>query len=146
MPTNKPLTARVRWGFWASLGLSWLVMLPLVWAAFSTLPSSERLARPRMVEIPTLRSVTFMVLGSAVELAVVLTLLFPGRPRRYLSRLWVAAVGIWIWFFASAPLDLAKVEWVHRRWLALVGAALLLAAGIVTLARFVGPQKKGPED
>lgn len=146
MPIRTAWAHRARWVLWTSLVLSWLVMLPVVWAAFSTLPSPERLARSRMIEIPTLGSVALIVLVSAIELAAVLALLFPGLTRRFLARLWIAAVGVWIWFFASTPLDLAKVEWVHRRWLALVGAALLLGAGIATVARILGPKKGEPDD
>lgn len=134
MPTRSSSPGRVRLAFWIALVVSWLVQLPLLWAAFTTVPSAERLSRSHMIEIPTFGTVASTVAQSAVELAVVLALLFPWRPRGYLARLWLAAVGVWVWFIATTPLSLTRVAWVHRRWLAAVGAVLLLAAALATVA------------
>jgi hypothetical protein len=120
--------------FWIVLLLSWVVMLPALWRAFSTVPTPERLGQSRMIEIPTLETVAMIAVQSAIELSVALALLFPWRPRRYLARLWIAAVALGIWFIASTPLSLTHVAWVHRRWLAAVDGALLLAALGVTAA------------
>lgn len=53
--------------------------------------------------------------------------------RRYATRLFVALIALAGWFFATAPLTLTGVEWVHRRWLAAVWLGFLLAL-LVTVA------------
>lgn len=117
----------------------------MLWTAFSTIPSAERLAQSRMVEIPTLRTVAVLLVQSAVEAGLLLALLVPWRPRRYLARLWLAAFAIWVWFLATTPLGLTRMAWIHRRWLAGVGAALLVAATILTAARLLtGPRRSTP--
>ena len=117
--------------------LSWLVLVPMLWTAFSTVPSAERLAQSRMVRIPTLQTVGLLVLRTAAEAGVLLALLAPWRPRFYLSRLWIAAFGVVAWFIGTTPLGLTRMSWIHRRWLAAVGVALLLWAAIATMARIV---------
>ncbi len=129
---------RARLLLWLALIASWLVLLPMLWTAFSTVPSPERLAQPRMVRIPTLESLGLLVGQSAVELGVLLALLAPWRPRFYLARLWLGAVGIWAWFIATTPLGLSQMTWHHRRWLAVVGALLVLSAALVALSRVAG--------
>lgn len=122
-----PAAARLaRYTLPAALLLGWLIMLPLLWRAFTTVPSAERLRESRMVQIPTLETVIQQVGLSAVELGVALLLAWPGR--RALSRLWVAAIGAWAWFLATTPLGLSTVQWVHRRWLAATALLLLAAA------------------
>jgi hypothetical protein len=129
---------RARFALWLALLVSWLVLLPLLWTAFATVPSAERLAQSRMVRIPTLETVGLLVLQTAVEAGVLLALLFPWRPRFYLSRLWIAAFAVGAWFIATTPLGLTRMSWTHRRWLAAVGAALFLWAAVATIARIAG--------
>lgn len=129
---------RARLLLWLALIASWLVLLPMLWTAFSTVPSVERLAQPRMVRIPTLESLGWLVGQSAVELGVLLALLVPWRPRFYLARLWLGAVSVWAWFIGTTPLGLSQMTWHHRRWLAAVGALLVLASTIATLGRAAG--------
>jgi hypothetical protein len=135
MPTS--WRDRARLALWVALLLSWLILLPMLWTAFSTVPSAERLAQSRMVRIPTLQTVGLLVLQSAVEVGVLLALLFPWRPRFYLARLWIAAFAVVAWFIATTPLGLTRMSWIHRRWLAAVGVALLFWAAIATMARIV---------
>jgi hypothetical protein len=123
---------------------SWVVLVPLMWNAFSTVPSLERLAQSRMVEIPTLRTVGWLVARSAAEIGVVLGLLVPWKPRRYLARLWLATVALAAWFLATTPLGLTRMSWLHRRWLVLVGASLLVAAVWATLARLRSVSRAAP--
>jgi hypothetical protein len=133
----------VRLVFWFALLLSWIVLLPVLWSAFSTVPSAERLSQSHMVEIPTLGTVVMLVGKSAAELVVVLALTLPWWRRRYLTRLWLAAVGAWAWFFASTPMGLTRMAWMHRRWLAGVAAALLVAAVVGAMGRVVAGSGAG---
>ncbi len=131
-PTPTSWRDRARSALWFALILSWLVLVPMLWTAFSTVPSPERLAQPRMVQIPTLDSLGLLVGQSAIELGVLLAWLLPWRPRFYLGRLWIGAVGVWAWFIGTTPLGLSQMTWHHRRWLAAVGVTLLLSAAIGT--------------
>lgn len=121
------------------LAVSWLILVPLLWRAFSTLPTPERLEQSRMAPIPTLQSFLFVTGKSALELGVVLVLTWP-RAQLYASRLVVALLGLLGWFLFSTPLSVSRMEWLHRRWLALAVLALLVALVIelaVRLARRV---------
>ena len=111
---------------------SWLVLLPLLWNAFSTLPTAERLEQSHMARIPTLQALGLIVARSAAELAAVLALTWPAA-RLFASRLALAALGLAVWFLYSMPLGLSRMEWLHRRWLALL-VVLLLAGALVELA------------
>jgi len=143
--TTLPTLARVktlapprpRLLLWALLAASWLVLLPLLWSAFATLPSAERLAESHMAEIPTLATLGWTVLRSALEAGAVLMLLWPWWERGFLLRLWAAALGALSWFLATTPLSVTRLWWVHRRWLAVLMLGLLMAAAGWTLARAV---------
>lgn len=116
------------------LALSWLVLLPLLWQAFATLPTPERLEQSRMARIPTLGSFLYTTGRSALEFAALLALTWP-RPRLYASRLAFASVALLGWFLYSTPLNVSRMEWLYRRWLALAVLALLLALLVEVLAR-----------
>jgi hypothetical protein len=124
-----------RLGLWCALIVGWLVMLPLLWAAFATFPSAERLEQARLVPIPTLQTVALLVARSALELAAVLGLLWPWRARRYLVRILGAAALLAAWFVLTTPLSLSAVAWVHRRWLAAMTGGLLLVFVAAALAK-----------
>lgn len=143
-PTPTSGRPRAPFALWIVLILSWIVLLPMLWTAFSTVPSPERLAQSRMVRIPTLESLGLLVGRSAVELGVLLVLLVPWRRRFYLTRLSLAAVGVWAWFIGSTPLGLSQMTWLHRRWLAAVGAVLVVWAGVVALGRVVETLRTRP--
>jgi hypothetical protein len=115
-----------RLAVWLGLILGWLVMLLHLWSAFATLPSPERLEQTRMVAIPTLQTLAFLVGRSALELAAVLAVLWPWRGRHYGLRVVAAAALLAVWFVATTPLSLSAIGWVHRRWLATTVAGLLL--------------------
>jgi hypothetical protein len=110
---------------WVALILSWLIMLLYAWSAFATFPSTERLERSQMAQIPTLTTVALIVLRSGIELSVLLALLWPWSRRFYELRVATAAVVLPIYFLMTAPLTLTRLEWVHRRWLAVVELGLL---------------------
>ena len=110
---------------WIALILSWLVMLLYAWSAFATFPSAERLERSHMTSIPTLATVGWLVVRSALEMSVLLALLWPWSRRLYALRTATAALLLPVYFLMTAPLTLTMVEWVHRRWLAGVELALI---------------------
>ena len=128
-----------RFVFWLLLIASWIALLPFLWGAFSTVPSAERLAQSHTVEIPTLGTLARVVLVSALELGVALAAAWP-RGRLYGARLGAGAAGLAAWFIASAPLGITRLEWMHRRWLALVvvglaGAAVVAGVRVVVRRR-----------
>jgi len=133
-PDTGDAPSRVRFLFWLALALSWVILLPFLWSAVTTLPSPERLGQSRTVPIPTLGTFLRVMAVSAAELAVALTIIWPSWRRAYTLRLFAAATLLGVWFVFSAPMSLARLEWVHRRWLALL-AFLLFAAGVYRLVR-----------
>jgi hypothetical protein len=117
-------------------------MLLYAWSAFATFPSTERLERSHMAAIPTLATVAWLVVRSALELAVLLALLWPWSRRYYALRTATAALLLPVYFLMTAPLTLTLVEWVHRRWLAAVELALiavLIGAAVGALAARLRP-------
>jgi hypothetical protein len=123
-----------RLGLTLLLVLGWLLLLPLLWNAFSTLPSAERLAESRMARIPTLQAFLFIAGRSAAELLGVLALTWP-RSRLYATRLAATTAGLLVYFLFSAPLSLTRMAWLHRRWLALVLLTLFAALVIELIVR-----------
>jgi hypothetical protein len=130
--------ARWRLALWLALVASWLVTLPYSWRAFATVPSAERLARSRLVEIPTLQTLFSQLGTSALELGVLLALLWPWSARRWLLRLWTATLGLLLWFLATPPLGLSNLSWVRRRWLAAVALLLFVSATMATISVLTG--------
>lgn len=129
-----PAPSRARFLFWLGLAVSWVILLPFLWSAVTTLPSPERLDQSRTVAIPTLGSFLRVMAVSAAELVAALLIIWPAWRRAYTLRLFGAAALLGVWFVFSAPMSLTRLEWVHRRWLALL-AFLLFAAGVYRLAR-----------
>lgn len=124
------------------LTLSWGVAVYLMWRGLTTVPSADRLAESRLVPIPTPASFARELALSATELGAVVALSWPGR--RLLLRLWLAALGAWTWFFATAPLGINTVQWAHRRWLAAVAFWLLVTA-VVAAARALVRRGRGTD-
>jgi hypothetical protein len=124
------LGARI--SFWALLAVSWMVMVAHMWDALTALPTAERLEETRLTAIPTPRLFFFAVGRSAVEILVTLGVLWPWRPRYYLGRLAGVMVALGIWFFATIPMGLSQMAWVHRRWLffLVLATAGALAVGL----------------
>lgn len=125
--------AWARRGFWLLLVASWVVAVALMWEAMTTVPSAERLQETRLVEIPGPRRFFAAAAFSAMELAVVLAALWPWRPAYYGARLAVTGLAVLTWFVTTTPLDLSRMDWIHRRWLAflvlaMVGALVVLLA------------------
>jgi hypothetical protein len=119
---------RLRWLVFGGLLLSWFVMLARMWSAFWSVPSPELLERQRMVQPPTFASLRWEIAQSAVELVILWLLLWPGWRRFYLLRLLTAGIGTLAWFLLTPPLAITSVQRVHRTWLALVGALLVMLA------------------
>jgi hypothetical protein len=108
------------------VGISWLVLLVLMWRAYRTVPTAEQLADARHVRPPLPADLLVNFLSSTVEAAVLLILLWPQWARRYILRVTAGLIGLVVWFFVTVPLDLNTMEWLHRRWLALMILVLLL--------------------
>ena len=128
---------RGRVAVWAVLVLGWLVAVWFMWDALTTLPSAARLEESRLVAIPTVRTFWAAALFSGLELAVVMALLWPWRPEWYAARLGLAVLGLVTWFIMTTPMDLTRMDWVHRRWLVAMAATLLLVLVFLLLARGV---------
>lgn len=135
-----PESRRVEWarrGFWLLLVVSWAVAVWYMWDAMTTMPSAERLQQTRMAEIPGPRRFFTAATFSAMELAVLLAALWPWRPAWYGSRLAIAALGTLTWFVVTTPMDLSRMDWVHRRWLAFLVLAQVVALLVLLAYRAV---------
>lgn len=126
-----------RRGFWLLLAVSWVIAVWYMWDAMSAIPSAERLEQTRLAEIPGPRRFFTAAAFSAMELAVVLAVLWPWRTELYASRLAVTALAIVTWFVSTTPLDLSRMDWVHRRWLAFLALAVVAALAILLVYRAV---------
>ena len=126
---------RPRLALAALLVLGWLLAVWYMWEAMATLPSAERLETTRLVAIPTIRTFLSAVLFSALELAIVLGLLWPTWPQLYATRVAVAVLALVTWFILTTPMDLSRMDWVHRRWLVGMAAGLTLALVALLLLR-----------
>lgn len=133
MTGDARLEQRARLVFWGLLAALWAVAVFFMWDALTTIPSADRLEDSKLVAIPTPRTFFAAVAFSAMELAVVLVALWPWRPEYYGSRLGVTTLVMIAWFITTTPMDLSRMDWVHRRWLAAT-IALLLAGLLVLLA------------
>jgi hypothetical protein len=127
----------IRFAFWMTLAVSWAVAVWYMWDAVTTVPSPERLQESRLVAIPTPRTFVTAVVFSAMELAVVLALLWPGRPSYYASRLALTSLSVFTWFLMTTPMGLSRMDWVHRRWLAFQFLAPAFALGVLLTYRFI---------
>ena len=136
-PDSSPGIEWVRRGFWLLLALSWAVAVWYMWDAMTTVPTPERLEDTRMTEIPGPRRFFTAAIFSAMELAVVLAALWPWRSGFWASRLAVTALGVLTWFVMTTPMDLSRMDWVHRRWLAFLVVAQLAALAAVLIYRAV---------
>lgn len=122
---------RARIAFWVALALSWVVAVAYMWDAMTTVPSVDRLEASRVVGIPTPRTFLAAAIFSAMEAAIVLAALWPWKSDFYGTRMGVTALGLVTWFIMTTPMDLSRMDWVHRRWLAFQAVAIIL--GFLTL-------------
>jgi hypothetical protein len=125
------IEAWARLGFWVLLALTWVVAVAYMWDALTTVPDADRLEESRLAAIPTPRTFFTAAIFSAMELALVLAVLWPGWTSYYASRLAVMALSLVTWFIMTTPMDISRMDWIHRRWLAAMGALIVLA--LVTL-------------
>jgi hypothetical protein len=137
-PTRRERIERyVRIGFWLLLLVSWIIAVTGMWDALTTVPSAERLEESRMVVIPGPRTFFAAAIFSAMELAVVLAALWPWRPRFYASRLALTALAIVTWFLMTVPMDVSRMDWVHRVWIAFLAVAVTAALLVLLLYRLI---------
>ncbi len=121
----------------AAIAVSWLVVVPLMWHAVSTVPSAARLQEmsSRILHVPTPTTFLRTAGQSLVELIVLLLLLWPLWRRLWLTRLLVAFLTLGIWAVLTMPLELTRLEQVHHQWLVGCDVALLVAIVVTILAR-----------
>lgn len=117
--------------FWWLLVAGWVVAVWFMWEALTTVPSAARLESSRLLAIPTVRTFFAATLFSALELIVILGLLWPWRPQLYATRLAIAALALLTWFVITIPLDLTRMDRVHRIWL--LGTAVATLAALLAL-------------
>lgn len=120
---------------WAILAVSWVVAVAFMWEAVTTVPSAERLEESKLVVIPTPQMFLTAAVFSGMELAVVLAALWPWRPGFYATRLAVTALALVTWFIMTTPMDLSRMDWVHRRWLAFQVVAVMAGLTVLLLYR-----------
>ena len=126
-----------RLAVWALLIAGWLVAVWYMWEALTALPSSGQLETSRLVAIPTVRTFWAATLFSGLELAVVLALLWPWRPELYASRVALALLSLVTWFILTTPLDITRMDWVHRRWMAAMAVVLATTLALLVLTRAI---------
>jgi hypothetical protein len=128
---------RFRTVFWLLLLGSWVLAVVYMWEAMSTIPSAERLEQTRLVEIPGPRRFFSAATFSLMELTVVLAALWPWRPAYYGTRLAITSLAVLTWFIMTTPMDLSRMDWVHRRWLAWLVLAQVVALVVLLIHRLV---------
>ncbi len=123
----------------AALVLSWLVSVPYMWKAVTTVPSAQRLQemQSRIMHVPSPTTFLKLTGQSFVELLVVVVLAWPWWRRFWLARLVLAFLGLAAWAVVTVPLELTELEWVHHRWLVGADALLLIAVVAAILARLI---------
>ncbi len=121
------------------LVLGWLVAVPLMWHAVTTVPSAARLQAmsSRIMHPPGPATFLRTAGRSLAELLVLVALLWPGWRRLWLLRLLVAFVGLFIWAVVTMPLELTELEQIHHQWLVGCDLAILLAMVVTVGARLV---------
>ena len=149
--TGRPgLPARERLERYAPVALcilllvSWGLAVAYMWDALTTVPSAERLEQSRMVAIPGPRTFFAAAVFSAIELAVVLAALWPGWRRYYATRLAVTALAILTWFIMTVPMEVSRMDWVHRVWIAFLAVAVTAALLVLLLYRLARRVVVGP--
>lgn len=125
---------RARIALWATLVASWVVAVVYMWDAVTTVPSADLLEESRLLGIPTSRTFVTAAIFSGMELGVVLAALWPWRPSFYASRIGLAALGVVTWFIMTTPMDLSRMDWIHRRWLTFL--AVTLTVGLLVLLMY----------
>lgn len=129
------LERRLRIAFWVVLAMSWVVAVVYMWDATTRVPSAERLEESKLVAIPTLQTFLTAAIFSGMEAALVLALLWPWKPDFYASRLGITGLGLVTWFIMTTPMDLSRMDWIHRRWLAFMFMAVTMALLVLLLYR-----------
>ncbi len=129
-----------RIGLAAAVAVSWLVTVPFMWHAVTTVPSAQRLQAmsSRIMHVPSPTTFLRTTGQSLVELLALLLLLWPFWRPLWLTRLLVAFLALGLWAVATMPLELTNLEQVHHQWLVGCDVALLLALIVTMGARLAG--------
>lgn len=126
---------RFRVGLWLLLIVGWISAVWLMADTLTTLPASEGLGDSPLVGTPTGRTFFAAAAFSALELAVILAVLWPWRQDYYALRLSTAALALVTWSIMTAPLQLTRLDWVHRWWLVAMVVTIALALVLLLLSR-----------
>jgi hypothetical protein len=129
----KNAAATFRMALAGAIALSWLVLVVMMWRAYHTLPSAEALADARAVRPPLPADFLFHGAQSFAVAVLLIAGLWPRAARRYILRVTTGLCALVAWFLITVPLDLNTMEWLHRRWLALIILLLLLTLMVYPL-------------
>lgn len=121
--------------FWIVIALSWVAAVAFMWEGMSRVPSAERLEESRLVTIPTPRTFLTAAIFSGMEVALVLAALWPWKPDFYAARMGVTALALITWFIMTTPMDVSRMDWIHRRWLAFMVALITITLVILLVYR-----------
>lgn len=128
-PVESTRTERwIRWGIWFVLLLSWVVAVAWMWEVAEAEPAMEGL---ELAAASGPRRFLTAAAFSGMELALVLGILWPGRPAYYFARLAVMALAALTWLIITIPLDFSRLDRVHHLWLTFLVVAL--GVGLVAI-------------
>lgn len=125
---------RVRAAFVGAIGVSWIVLVALMWHAFRTVPSAAALSDARHVPPPLPRDFVRHTIESFLQFLLVTVFLWPWWRRFYIWRGLLATFVMMAWFLFTVPLDINNMIWLHRRWEALVILALIVAVMVASIS------------
>lgn len=107
---------RLRFGLVALLVVGWALAVWLMWGALDTGASDPRLEAAPLAT-PTMRTFYAAALFSALELALIVAILWPGRAEYYAGRLGVCVLALATWLVITPGSDAIGMDRVHRQWL-----------------------------
>lgn len=115
----------LRFGLVALLVVGWAVAVWLMWGALDTGAPDPRLDGSPLAT-PTMRTFYAAALFSALELALILAILWPGRAEYYAARLGTCVLALATWLVMTPRSDAIGMDRVHRQWLSTM---IVLLAG-----------------
>lgn len=131
---------RLRFALLALLVVGWVLAVSLMWGTLDTAPSDPRLAGSPL-GAPTMRTFYAAALFSALELALILAILWPGRTEYYALRLGICVLALATWLVTTPRGDASGLDRVHRQWL--IAMIALLAAALLGTLLYRGARRMG---
>lgn len=117
---------RLRFGLVTLLVVGWAVAVWLMWGALETGSPDSRLEGSPLAT-PTMRTFYAAALFSALELALILAILWPGHAEYYTARVGVCVLALATWLVMTPGSDASGMDRVHRQWLIAMIALLTVA-------------------